>query len=263
MENKTNLISVIIPVYNNEKYIESAIKSVIKQTYKTWELLIVDDVSTDRTVKKIKKYLKKDSRIRLIKHKINKGRAGALNTGIKNSMGDFICFLDSDDIYLKNKLKKQIEFLNKNKKIDMVYSDYLILSKRLRKKKGKTIEFKDFSEPLKRLKKLTSKETKNIGIWKLLWKNRHNKTDEGSIPSCSPMIRKKVFSKILLDEKLKNSEDYDLWFQIIGKGYKIKKLNFYSYLYRINKNQKSKNSKNMEKARKIIEKKLLGKKYFK
>lgn len=115
------IISVIIPTYNRGYIINRAIDSVISQTFKNIEIIIVDDNSNDNTKNLIVSY--KDSRIRYLKHNINMGAQAARNTGIKNSKGDYIAFLDSDDEFLPNKLELQYNaFCNSPKKVGVIYS---------------------------------------------------------------------------------------------------------------------------------------------
>ena len=97
-------ISVIMPAYNAEKFIDESIMSVINQTFKDFELIIVNDGSIDNTVNIIKKYIKKDSRIKVINKK-NGGLSDARNVGIKNSNGDYIFFMDSDDCIQEDTLE--------------------------------------------------------------------------------------------------------------------------------------------------------------
>lgn len=106
---KQELVSIIVPVYNAEKFLNDTIKSVLDQTYSNFELLLVNDCSTDNSVKIIKKY--NDKRIKLINNKENSGAAVSRNNGIKESKGRFICFLDADDLWEKEKLEKQIKFM--------------------------------------------------------------------------------------------------------------------------------------------------------
>ena len=115
--NKEELISIIVPVYNSENFIKDTIKTVENQTYENWELLLVNDCSTDNSKKIIEEYEKKDKRIKLIDLKQNSGAAIARNTGIEMSKGKYIAFLDSDDLWEKEKLEKQIEFMKKNNSI--------------------------------------------------------------------------------------------------------------------------------------------------
>lgn len=108
------LISIVVPVYNTEKYIAETIESVIAQTYDNWELLLIDDGSTDSSRKIIESFVEKDSRIKY-HYKENGGQASARNLGVKKANGEYIAFLDSDDIWLPKKLEHQIEELIKYK----------------------------------------------------------------------------------------------------------------------------------------------------
>ena len=104
-----DLISIIVPVYNAEKFIDETINTVLDQTYTNWELLLVNDCSTDNSVDIIKKF--KDKRIKLINNKVNSKAAISRNNGIKKAKGKYICFLDADDKWDKQKLVKQINFM--------------------------------------------------------------------------------------------------------------------------------------------------------
>lgn len=109
-----NLVSIIMPAYNCEDFIAETIESVEKQTYQEWELLIVDDCSTDKTRDIVEAYRKKDERIILYKNGNNRGAAYSRNRAVKYAKGEFIAFLDSDDLWEKNKLEIQISFMKKN-----------------------------------------------------------------------------------------------------------------------------------------------------
>ena len=114
-ENKIDeMITIITPVYNCEKLIEETIKCVQYQSYTNWEMILVDDCSTDLSSEIIKKIAKKDSRIKYLKLKTNSGAAVARNTALKNSKGRFIAYLDSDDLWKKSKLEKQIKYMTEN-----------------------------------------------------------------------------------------------------------------------------------------------------
>lgn len=121
------LVSVIIPAYNCEKYIKDCMDSVINQTYKNWEMLIVNDKSTDNTRKIIEEYSEKEPKIKIYNLDINSGAAVARNLGIENSRGRFIAFLDSDDLWKKDKLEKQILFMLENN-YGFTFTAYEILS---------------------------------------------------------------------------------------------------------------------------------------
>src|SRR5699024_3826925 len=108
------LVSIIMPAYNSKKYLEEAIHSVIKQTYKNWELLIVDDCSKDNTLEILKNYSSQDHRIKYSTLEENSGPAVARNQAIDMANGSYIAFLDSDDLWFENKLEKQLIFMQKN-----------------------------------------------------------------------------------------------------------------------------------------------------
>ena len=112
---KLGKVSIIIPVYNASKYLEQTLKSVINQTYRNWEALAVDDCSSDKSYKILKKYSEMDSRIIVLKNKSNLGAYAARNFGILESCGEYIAFLDSDDLWVEKKLEEQIKFMNKEK----------------------------------------------------------------------------------------------------------------------------------------------------
>ncbi|MEO8517010.1 MAG: glycosyltransferase family 2 protein [Flavobacterium sp.] len=106
-----NLVSIIIPTYNSEKFISDAIQSVQKQTYLDWEMIIVDDCSKDETVEIIKNFMEDDQRIHLIRLQKNSGAGIARSAALSEAKGRYVAFLDSDDIWKNEKLSKQIEFM--------------------------------------------------------------------------------------------------------------------------------------------------------
>lgn len=106
------LVSIIIPVYNAEKYIKETIKTIADQTYTNWEAIFVDDCSTDKSASIIEEQL--SSKIKLIRLKKNLGTAIARNAGIKEAKGRYLSFLDADDLWEKNKIEKQLEFMKEN-----------------------------------------------------------------------------------------------------------------------------------------------------
>jgi len=181
------LISIVIPVYNAEKYLNECLKSVFAQTYIQIEIIIINDGSTDKSEKIIKKYLS-DTRIKYLKQK-NQGVAIARNLGIKFSKGDLIAFLDADDIWEKDKLSIQTELL-KNNQIGLAYTNarFIGQGKRVNKKYsnyGKFYRGKVFT--------------------KLIIKN--------FTPLSSIVVRKKLLMKIngfSEDKKIIVGEDYDL-----------------------------------------------------
>lgn len=121
MEDK---VSIILPVFNDEKNIKQSIDSVLNQSYKNFELIIIDDCSNDSTGKLISDY--NDKRIKIFKNNNNLGIANSRNLGIDKSTGKYIAFIDSDDAWFENKLKIQIDFIKRNK-INFTYSGVLFI----------------------------------------------------------------------------------------------------------------------------------------
>ena len=103
------LVSVVMPLYNAEKFVGEAIDSVLAQSHENWELIVVDDCSTDASGRIVQSY--SDSRIRMVRHDLNKGAAAARNTALDQASGDYIAFFDSDDVWLENKLERQLAFM--------------------------------------------------------------------------------------------------------------------------------------------------------
>lgn len=120
----SDMVSIIMPSYNTAKYISESIKSVQAQTHTNWELIIVDDCSTDNTDEIIEAFLS-DNRIRYIKNEQNSGAAVSRNRALREAKGRWIAFLDSDDLWLPDKLEKQIRFMQENG-YKFTYTDYRI-----------------------------------------------------------------------------------------------------------------------------------------
>lgn len=108
------LVSIVMPAYNCQEFIGIALDSVINQKYKNWELIVVDDCSTDNTSEIVRNYIKKDERIKYYRLNKNSGAAIARNTAVKLANGEYMAFLDSDDVWFTGKLSKQISFMEKN-----------------------------------------------------------------------------------------------------------------------------------------------------
>jgi teichuronic acid biosynthesis glycosyltransferase TuaG len=135
---QNDYISIITPTYNSSLYITDTIQSIISQTYKKWELIIVDDSSIDNTVNIVNQYVAVDKRVKLIQNSKNCGAAFSRNIGLKESKYDYIAFLDSDDIWVKEKLEKQLFFMKKNK-IPFSFTGFKIFSNKA-KYLGKTVD---------------------------------------------------------------------------------------------------------------------------
>ena len=118
------LVSIIMPSYNTGAFIKKTIQSVVNQSYKNWELIIVDDCSTDNTDEAVLPFLN-DRRIRYIKNKKNSGAAVSRNRALREAKGKWIAFLDSDDLWVPEKLEKQIHFMETHN-YAFTYTDYMI-----------------------------------------------------------------------------------------------------------------------------------------
>lgn len=125
--NNDTLVSIIIPSYNASKYIKETIESVLNQTYQNWEMIIIDDDSNDTSRDIIEQYIEKDKRIKPLYNEKNIGAAQSRNKGIELSKGEYIAFLDSDDLWLPNKLKQQIQLMQEEN-ILLSYTSYYTIN---------------------------------------------------------------------------------------------------------------------------------------
>lgn len=202
-------ISVILPVYNCEKYIGRAIQSVLQQTFSDFELIIINDGSIDKTESLILSF--PDPRIVYLKNQENKGLIFSLNRSIDIATGKYIARVDGDDICKPERLAKQRSFLDQNEDITVV---------------GCTIEFINEQEEI-------------TGIWNLdrqtITASQIRKTilKENCIAHPTVMMRSEIIKKLKYKPYQKNIEDYDLWLRMLSRGYKIAKIDEALLLYRI------------------------------
>lgn len=127
-------VTIFMAVYNVEKFLEESIESILNQTYKNFELLIVNDASTDTSTEILLRYEKKDKRIRIIHNEINRGIPYTRNIGLKEAKGKYIAIMDSDDIALSNRIEKQVIYMENNLEIDVIGTDYEILGRKFKRK---------------------------------------------------------------------------------------------------------------------------------
>lgn len=194
------LVSIITPVYNVEKFIAETIESVINQTYKEWELILVDDCSTDRSAAIIKLYSEKDSRIKYHKLEKNSGAAVARNTALRIAEGRYVAFLDSDDLWENSKLSIQLDFMKKNN-IEFSFTDYSLITE-----DGNSY----------------NKLNKTITVPKII---DYNFLLKNTIILCSSVI---IDRNIVGDFKMpliRAGQDTATWLSILKKGYKAYGLN--------------------------------------
>ncbi|MDQ7062600.1 MAG: glycosyltransferase [Sulfurimonas sp.] len=212
-----SLISIVIPLYNAEKYISETINSVISQTYQNWELIVVDDCSIDSSVVIVNKFVKNDERIKLIKSITNfGGPARPRNTGLVNAKGEYVAFLDADDVWHTSKLKKQLDTLQ-GSDCDLVHT----LANTIDKNSNITGEFQN-QRVFKKLKYFLSAKsviyyTNYININSVLMKND----------------KKMRFNE---DKNLVAMEDWKLWMETIYNGKKVVLLEETLLNYRVHTN---------------------------
>jgi teichuronic acid biosynthesis glycosyltransferase TuaG len=183
------LVSVLMNSYNHEKYISEAIDSVLNQTFKDFELVIIDDCSKDNSSKIIKNYQRKDERIRAFFHKKNMGIAKTSNHCLAEAKGKFIAFIDSDDVWVASKLEKQLAILKNNASV-IVWSEGEIINKK-GIPSGKTFTQRHFA----------SSKKKSGNIFEEL-------LDHNFIFGSSLMFKKEYVKDIHYDEQLKYLNDY-------------------------------------------------------
>ena len=207
---KKDIVSVIIPVYNRKDMISDAVESVLSQTYKDLEVVVIDDGSTDNTVEEIKKI--KDPRIVLLKAE-HKGPYHARNMGIKKSKGDFIAFLDSDDMWLPEKLEKQMKQFEKNKEVFLVFTDRFV--------------FRDKNNDYSLENDVKTEEKKILNShYKELLKMNY-------IVTSSVVVKRQVFDDLgfFIEEK-RGDLDYNMWLRVARK-YKISYISEPLVLYKV------------------------------
>lgn len=124
------LVSIVLPTYNGTRYLDQAVQSCLSQTYSNWELIIVDDASTDDTPVRIAHHMAKDSRIRSVRHETNRKLPAALNTGFSRANGDYLTWTSDDNCYRPQALAEMVTFLESQAEIDVVYTAYSVIDER-------------------------------------------------------------------------------------------------------------------------------------
>ena len=185
-----DLVSIIMPSYNTAQYISKAIKSVINQTYTEWELIIVDDCSTDNTYEILDKECLENSKIRFFKNPKNYGAAVSRNKALKEARGRWIAFLDSDDLWLPQKLEKQIRFMTKNGYY-FSYTNYYEINQNS-KQNGVMV-----TGPMKITK---------TGMFNYCW------------PGCLTVMYDARFIGLIQIDDIKKNNDYAMWLKICRRA---------------------------------------------
>ena len=183
------LVSIIMPSYNTSDFISETIKSVLNQTYANWELLIVDDCSTDNTDEIVRPFLL-DKRIRYLKNENNSGAAVSRNRALREAKGKWVAFLDSDDLWMPDKLSKQIRFMEKNS-YHFSYTNYSEIDTKGRRK-GITV-----TGP----KKITK-----AGFYNFCW------------PGCLTVMYDVETVGLIQIADIKKNNDYAMWLKVCKKA---------------------------------------------
>ena len=209
------MVSIVMPAYNAVKYIHRAVESVLRQTYTDWELLIVDDGSADGTEQLIQNLIEMDERIKLVKNRENIGVAETRNRGVELAKGEWIAFLDSDDIWHPDKLQEQLELYQRNR------TPFIFTGSGFMDASGELLNYE-----------LSVPET--IGYRELLKQN---------VISCSSvLIRKELAQKYPMEHSEKMHEDFAVWLSILKQEHiKAAGVNKPLLIYRISEKSKSGN----------------------
>jgi len=224
-------VSIITPLYNSEAFISETIKSVLQQTFTDWELLLIDDHSSDKTIQIVEGFIDKNKKIKLLKNERNSGAALSRNKGIEIAKGDYIAFLDADDLWKPEKLQKQLAFMEAEN-CEVCFSSY---------------EQIDASgKPLNKL----------IQALPVLSYNKYLKSNY--IGNLTGMYNAKALGKIKAPN-LRKRQDWLLWLKAIKTSEKpAKSVQESLAYYRVRKNSMSSNKLNLIKHNYWVYKKGLG-----
>lgn len=186
---KTDMVSIVMPCYNGANFIKETIDSVLSQTYKNWELLVIDDGSKDSSRSIVSEYASNDSRIKLIKQQ-NAGSAVARNNGIRHSKGQYLALLDSDDVWLPGFLKSQIKFIRQKDAV-CVCSSYSRIDE----------QSNDILKPVMSKPIITSKDMQSIDY----------------VGCLTGLYDQSKYGKMYLKEELNSLlDDYAFWISVIA-----------------------------------------------
>ena len=210
-------VSIIIPAYNCEAYISRTLDSVVNQSYSNWECLVIDDCSQDNGANIIQKYQQLDIRIKYLRTENNMGAFGARNVGIENAIGDYICFLDADDIWHKDKVKYQLDFM-KEHDCDVSTHGYNYIDENDNEIKSAVVPLADFTLKIYMGNTCINMDTVMLDV-------------------------SRMGKRYFINEPKR--EDTRYWIDILGQNYVIKGMDNVLASYRIHKGQISGNKVEM------------------
>lgn len=224
------LVTVIIPAYNHEKYIEECLESVINQTFPNLEIIVINDGSKDNTDETIRRLIARKSRSITYLSKENEGLCKTLNLGLEMAHGKYLSFIASDDVWLPSRIEEGVLLLESNRNIGMVFSDAFFAN--FDEKSAVR-----YSEYKPKIKKLFKNSIQNSDIYEAM-------LVENIVLALTVLIRKECIDNVgIFDESLEY-EDYDMWLRVSNK-YPIAYIDKPLAFYRIHDNNVSNNSKIM------------------
>src|SRR4030066_1147661 len=220
------LVSIILPTYNCASFLPHSIGTILSQTYNSYEIIVIDDGSTDNTKEVLYPFIQ---RIKYIRLEQNKGLPTARNIGILSAQGKYIAFIDADDLWLPEKLQTDIEYFETHPEVSMVYSKHINIDE-----KGCVVNGS------------VKKQLPSGNIFIQLF------SEQNFIITSSVVVRKEIFETTgLFDEQLFNCQDWDMWLRI-AFHFKVAGINKPLVKYRHNPHSLSKNRNNVLKYQKII-----------
>lgn len=211
---ENELVSIVTPTYNSQEYIEEAVLSVINQTYTNWELIIVDDCSKDETRRILKKIAASDARVNVIYSNVNSGSGISRNIGLKHAKGQYVAFLDSDDIWEFNKLELQIDYLRKTNAA-ICHTSFSFVDENGDDRPGRVHASKsvDLERNLKRTE----------------------------IGTSTAIINRNIIQKEFLFPSMRARQDLKLWIELLSSGYNSVGLDVPLVKYRVRSGSVSSN----------------------
>jgi glycosyltransferase involved in cell wall biosynthesis len=228
-------VTIIMPAYNAAETIGDSIESVLQQTYRNWELIVIDDCSTDKTFEIVQSY--SNTQIKLLRLEENKGISAARNAGVREASGEYIAFLDSDDLWLPKKLEIQIIYHRANPSCMISHTAFIAFHG---KKKGSKLWRQKF----------VCAKRKRGNLLPLLYYNT-------IVATLTVMMRRSLFMDLGgFDIEIHGCEDLDLWIRIAQNGYQFGYINEILGRYRTNPGGIS---KNVSKYRRTVRKYIKGK----
>ncbi len=208
------MVSIVMPTYNVENIVSKTIESVLEQSYPDWELIIIDDSSSDNTVSILNQYSNLDNRIRVLKNSVNSGAGISRNNGIKESNGQYLAFLDSDDLWAKDKLSKQVQFM-KLTCAEICHTSFSFIDENGVDRKG--------------------------GVIASPYVNLEDNLRKTEIGTSTAMINRNLVTDLISFSSIRARQDLKLWIDLLSKGYTSRGLNQDLVKYRIRKKSISSN----------------------